>query len=248
KTGETKIIMGNSSITFAILDDNEEQLISLQQILREKLFCEVLFVAHDSDQFLNSLRDHDSEVDAVILDINLAHDKRNGLEIAKISKRPTLFVSGFTTYQLSQIEDLNSEFDFPVAHLSKPYSDEKLKGILEKFIKEVQNFKAATMGPKIILRLKNEEEGVFNINNIVFIESIKQPRLNKRIYFDNRKPGELVRVNFDQLMALKMSEPQFFEISRFALVNRNRENGADSSAPFFFKILNIEVFGIYFYL
>lgn len=204
-------------LRIGILEDNSEILHNLKNIIEEKQLAEVAIASLNSDDFLKS--PGLELLDAVLLDIHLLNDTLTGLEVAQRVKKPVLFITSYTRDNIDKLEELEAEFDFPVEHLTKPWSETKLLKILDKFLEEVRKYRQAAT---VVLDFKENKNVRVFLRDIVFIDSDKKKGSssnNKVMYFTNRKPEVLVNFPFRNMEKIGLDDKRFVELHRSQRVN-----------------------------
>lgn len=206
-----------SKLKVAILEDNQMLLKSLEEDLEETQLVDVIVIATNSKEFFEKLKSH--KVDALILDIDLAGDSMNGLDIANLLKLPVLFVSGKTIEFNSGIEELNLNLSIPVEHITKPITSSKLSKILPKFINEIKSINLAKF---VRLDFKDRKQNKIPIDTIVYIETEtgnSGASNNKRIYFTDRNHETLFNFSLSKMDELGFDKTQFIQIRSSHRVN-----------------------------
>ncbi|MDD2564571.1 MAG: response regulator [Salinivirgaceae bacterium] len=201
----------------AILEDNKTLLKDLKQNLEATNLVEVIAWATNSEEFIEKAEKNQPE--ALILDIDLQGDSMTGIDIANRFKLPTLFVSGKNKEYLEGIESLTMNSEYPVLHISKPITKDKLDRILPKLIQETQLLLSTKFTR---LDFSESKRNKVNINTIVFLCTDKNhgsKSNNKVIYFNDRKPEILINFSFSKMNNFGLSERQFITISGSHRVN-----------------------------
>jgi CheY-like chemotaxis protein len=209
-----------AKLKVALLEDNKALLKDLKALVEETDLVEVVAFATSSQEFFEKL--HLQKPDAILLDIDLCGDSMNGLDIANQLKLPVLFVSGKTKDFYMSIEDLNLNSHFPVEHLTKPITLDKLKKILPKFINEIKSIQNRQF---VYLDFKDNKRTKIAVNDIVHICTEKDKGAasgNKVIYFTNRKPEVLIDFEFVTMEQKGFSSNQFLKIHNSFRVNASR--------------------------
>lgn len=201
----------------AILEDNKELLKELKQTLEETALVEVVAWATSSAEFLTKVEQ--TKPDALLLDIDLGGDSLSGLDIAHMLKLPVLFVSGKTVEFNHGIEDHNINSVVPVQHITKPITEEKLRKILPKFIREIE---AQATKDFIYLDFAGSRRNKIAIETIVYLGTDKaggSESNNKQIFFTNRKPEILINFSFSKMEECGFSKNKFIVIHKSFRVN-----------------------------
>lgn len=203
----------------AVLEDSKPLLKDLIQDLGDTKLVEVIAYATDSDSFLEKVQQ--TKPDALLLDIDLAGESMNGLDIANKLALPVLFLSGKTKDYFERMEELNINSHLPIEHITKPITLDKLNKILPKFIASVQT---VLQKKEITLSFLGGEKSKIELAHIVYISAEKEhgsASQNKRVHFTNRKPETLVDIAFKDLVEKGLQKDTFITIHRAFLVNVN---------------------------
>jgi chemotaxis response regulator CheB len=145
-----------SLLKVAVLEDDQLFLKDLIDSLKRTKLVEVVVEAKDSDTFIKEVKGN--EVDAVFLDIKLYNEQRNGIVVAEILKKPTIFFTSARSEYSDKIEALKTLKDFPpVEEFNKSPDVERLKTILEKFIPRVRDYQ--------------KENKIFQSKNSLFVKT-----------------------------------------------------------------------------
>lgn len=201
----------------AILEDNQDLLKELKQTLNEIALVEVVAWARTSADFLTKVSQ--TNPDALLLDIDLGGDSMSGLDIAHRLKLPVLFVSGKTLEFNRGIEDHNINSVVPVQHITKPITEEKLRKILPKFIREIEAHAAKDF---IYLDFLSTRRNKVAIESIVYLGTDKANGAesnNKQIFFTNRKPEILIDFSFSKMEDIGFKKNKFITIHKSFRVN-----------------------------
>ena len=208
------------TIKVAILEDNKDLLKELKQTLEEIALVDVVAWATSSAEFLSKVEQ--TKPDALLLDIDLRGDSMSGLDIAHRLKLPVLFVSGKTVEFNHGIEDYNLNSEVPVHHITKPITDEKLRKILPKFIKEIEAQGAKNF---IYLDFADTRRNKIAIDTIVYLGTDKangSDSNNKQIFFTNRKPEILIDFSFSKMEEIGFAKNIFITIHKSFRVNPDK--------------------------
>ena len=206
-----------SKLKVGILEDNKELLKERYYSLQETGLVDVLIRATNSEEFLKNIES--TQLDALVLDIDLGNDSLSGLDVAFKLKMPTLFVSGHNSKHLLDIEKLEREFDIPVGHITKPFTDAEFKKTVTKFINEVQSQLESKF---IILDFKETKQNKIPVDSIVCLCSEKSAGSesnNKQIFFSDRKPELLIDFTFNKMHEYGFNRNIFLTIHRSFVVN-----------------------------
>ncbi len=203
----------------AVLEDNASELKELVGRLRDTGL--VVVVAHARDR-ATLIADVDQKPpDALILDIDLVGDPEGGLRVAQELALPVLFISGHVGRNLQAIEVLDTERTrLPVAHLTKPYSEEALRNRLAKFVDEVR---ALRNQRRVTIRVKGSGSTITpSLDSIVaiMVDTAGAASNNKRILFTDDKPVLVADITLSRLQDFGFPEDTFIRISNQCAVNR----------------------------
>ena len=204
----------------AILEDNQRLLKSLEDDLVETQLVEVIVSSTNSNEFLEKVQS--TQPEALILDIDLAGDSMNGLDIARLLKLPVLFVSGKTPEFNSGIEELNLNSVLPVEHITKPITVDKLKKMLSKLISEINSANRAKF---IRLDFQGSKQNKIAVDTIVFLETDTGKggaSNNKLIYFTDRPPETLCNFSLSRIEDKGFDKTQFIQIRSSHRVNADK--------------------------
>ncbi len=157
--------------------------------------------------------------EALLLDIDLRGESVTGLDIAGRYKLPVLFISGKTREFNTELEDLDTNFDFTVMRLRKPVAQDALVKTLKKFIREIRSVEKASI---VYLDLLNNGREAIKLDSIVFITSKGEISNNKVVYFTDRNPEILIDFTAERMDEFGLDSQQFIEIHRSYWVNRNK--------------------------
>lgn len=163
-------------INIAILEDDEDQLHYLKEQISELQNFNVVFGETNTKDF--KLKMVDSILDALILDIRYSGEDLSGIEIANKYKLPVLFISSYTNEFNSKIEDLDTQFEFIVERLRKPFNKEMLFKKLNVFYKNVITFESKSINSTKNLFIKTESalEEKIDFDSIVYIKTSEDSR------------------------------------------------------------------------
>lgn len=209
-----------SKLKVAILEDNALFLKDLEEDLTETNLVEVCVRANNSSEFLEKV--NSTNIEALILDIDLVGDSMNGLGIATRLQLPVLFVSGKTHEFYQGIEELNMNSSIPVEHITKPITSSKLGKILPKFISAIQ---ALNKAQYVYLDFADNGRNKIDIDTIVCIESetgSSGRSNNKKIYFTNRKPEILYNFSFTKMEDLGFNGTKFLKTHKSFRFNEEK--------------------------
>lgn len=203
----------------AILEDNKEQLKDRIQQIEENKLAEVVLFAYNSAEFFEKLKLASPE--ALIIDIDLGQQSMSGIEVANRTHLPVLFVSAFNSANLKEIEALERNFDYPVAHLSKPITEIDFVKTFKKFEREVIHFIESNL---ITLNLRDNRKLKVPIQNIVCLETDATDggsSNNKIIFFTDRKPEVLIDFSFSKMEEIGFKKELFVKPHKSYRLNIN---------------------------
>jgi DNA-binding LytR/AlgR family response regulator len=207
-----------TKLKVAILEDNKEILKEFVNDLKETNLVEIAVKETSSDSFIEKVRS--SEVDFLILDIDLVGDSMTGIDVAHLLKLPVLFASGKTRDYIERIESINIDHDFPVEFITKPAVGERLKKMISKMIEQINSQKSNQSIYFDIKDLKKDDRNV-KLTSIAFIETISDGSNNKTVYFTNKKPEVIYNLSFPKLEEKGIKLPLFLKPSQSYRVNKN---------------------------
>jgi len=205
-----------NKLKVALLEDDTFLIKDIKLSLEETGLVDIVFYAQSSIEFYQKMEHNQPE--ALLLDIDLRGERVSGLDIAGKFKLPSLFISGKTREFNTELEDLDTNFDFTVMRLRKPLVQDALVKTLKKFVKEIRSLqKSQTM------RLKLLSQGWQIIPNdcIVFMSSEGESSNNKEIYFSDRIPDVLVNFSFKRISDFGFDPDIFLRANKQRVVNRN---------------------------
>lgn len=198
------------------MEDNKGLLKNLKQEVEATNLAEPIIYCDNSDDFIKQVQKEHSEVDFLILDIELDGENITGLDVAKILKKPTLFASGKSKEYLQGIEDVDLDNDFPVESILKPTSVNKLSKILPKLFAQIDAQKEPTMSFNFDGINKEVRQ-----SEIVYIESIFDNSNNKTVYFKKYKPITLYNFSFNKMFEKGYDVELFTQPHQSFRVNKN---------------------------
>lgn len=201
-------------LKIALLDDNKELLKDLKLNLESLEIVEVLFATHEAKIFREKFTEYKSQLDLILLDIELDGQVESGLDIAVSLGHPVLFVSGKSKEYLDKIETVNFDSDFPVESISKPVTSDKLKKAIAKISEEISWWKRKKL---ITLKIDGELK-VIDWTTIVYLETTESN--NKRVYFSDGTVKTLINLSFNRLVELGLDEDKFLKIHQAYRVNK----------------------------
>jgi len=206
-----------NKLKVALLENNRDQLKDRKLNLEENDLANVVAWATNSDEFIAKVRSEKPQ--ALLLDIDLGNDSMTGLEVAYKLKLPVMFVSGYNAKNLKDIETLKREFDIPVEHITKPFSDKDFIKTATKFLREVTEQLKAEF---IYLDFKESKRNKIPIDTIVYLESDtgnSGASNNKRIYFTDRKPEIVFDFSFTKMEEKGFDKNLFIQTHKSYRVN-----------------------------
>ena len=204
----------------AILEDNKIQLKDRIQNIEENRLADIVFWSTNSTEFFDKL--DSAQPDALILDIDLGADNMTGLEVAFKLKLPVLFVSGYNAKNLKEIEELKREYEFPVEHITKPFTDSDFIKTTERFLKDVKN---QIKSEFVFIDFKGSKRNRILIDSIVCLESEtgnSGASNNKCIYFIDRKPETIFDFSFTKMEDLGFAKNTFIQTHKSYRVNAKK--------------------------
>ena len=220
----------------AILEDNKVQLKNRKICLEENDLAIVSIWATESTEFIEMVEKDTPQ--ALFLDIDLGNNSLNGIEVAHALKLPVLFVSANNANNLKEIEALQREFDFPIDHLTKPFSDADFIKSSRRFLKEVHEFLESKF---VFLDFKNSKRNKIPVNSIVYLESdtgSSGQSNNKRIYFSDRKPEILSDFSFSSMDKLGFEETDFIQTHKSYRLNLHHYNSYNPDHTISVTVMN----------
>lgn len=225
-------------IKVALLEDSIDQLKERLQTLEDSGIVDVILYSTNSTEFYKKIASN--LPDALLLDIDLGNDSTTGLEIAYRLKLPVLFVSAHNAKNLKDIEVLKREFDFPVEHITKPFTEHDFIKTVTRFSKEVQ----LSLEEKFLyLDFTDSKRNKIEIDSIVYLESStgkSGESNNKEIYFNNRKPETLIDFSFSKMEEKGFSKTKFLTCHKSYRVNAGKIFSYLNSNELEVEILNKE--------
>lgn len=206
---------------------------NLKENLEKTELVEVVAFATNADDFLEKVKN--TKPEALLLDIDLTGNSMNGLDIANLLELPVLFVSGKTVEFNAGIEELNTNKNIPIQHISKPILKEKLDKILPKFIRDIKAYNSVDY---VYLDFGEIKRNKISVDTIVYIETDtgkSGASNNKRIYFTNRKPEILYNISlsrieekgFDAAKFIKIRGSHRVNVDKIKCYNKNHEVEVD---------------------
>jgi DNA-binding LytR/AlgR family response regulator len=210
-----------NKIKIAVLEDSQELLKDLIVELRATNMVDVVEYDTNSDTFIEKINNRNTEIDALILDIDLG-GPITGLDIAHKFQLPTLFISGNTTKYNIELEDLDLENKYYVDKLRKPISTEKLKIKIERLVDCVRKNQEINFAR---LTFSDNVKNIIHIDTIVFLETEtgnNGSSSNKIIYFTNRKPEKLIDFSYTKMEEKGLNSKTFITPNQSFRVNVNK--------------------------
>ena len=172
-----------------LLEDNQALLKDLKSIVEQLDSIQVVCYATNSSDFIAKVESTHPQI--LLLDIDLVNDSMTGLDVAKLLKRPVIFVSGKNAEHLRTIESLKFDYQFKVDFISKPYNDEHLIKLLQQFTRELKH---QSSSETLELKFKGESHRI-PVNEIAFFRTEKMEKSssnNKVAYFINKPPQTII--------------------------------------------------------
>lgn len=214
-----------SLLKVAVLDDDQLFLKDLIDSLKRTKLVEVVVDAQDSDSFIKEVQSN--EVDAVFLDIKLYNEQRNGIDVANILKKPTIFFTSARSEYTDRIEALKTSKDFPpVEEFNKSPNVERLKIILEKFIPRVKDYqkevKIYQLKNSLYVKTNSVKIDKILFENIVLISSTEvSDSRDKMIYLLNRNTTIAKNITIEAL--INDLPETFIQINNSSIINTSAE-------------------------
>jgi DNA-binding LytR/AlgR family response regulator len=228
--------MTQIKLKVAILEDNKEQLKDRKMNLEENGLAKVVVWSTNSTDFIEKVSIE--KPDALLLDIDLGNDSMTGLDVAYKLKLPVMFVSGHNAKNLKDIESLQREFDFPVEHITKPFTEKDFIKTATRFLKEVnEQLKSAF----VYLDFKDTRKIKIAVHTIVYLESEtgkSGASNNKRIYFTDRKPETLCDFSFTKMTELGFDSNLFVQPHKSFRLNINKHMGYNNNHTINVEVMN----------
>lgn len=225
-----------NKLKVAILEDNKDQLKDRKMNLEENSLAKVIVWSTNSTDFIEKV--NSEKPDALLLDIDLGNDSMTGLDVAYKLKLPVMFVSGHNAKNLKDIESLQREFDFPVEHITKPFTEKDFIKTATRFLKEVnEQLKAAF----VYLDFKDIRNIKIAVDTIVYLESEtgnSGASNNKRIYFTNRKPETLNDFSFSKMSELGFDTNIFVQTHKSFRLNISKHSGYNNNHTINVEVMN----------
>lgn len=204
----------------AVLEDDQLFLKDLIDSLKRTKLVEVVVEAKDSDTFIKEVKGN--EVDAVFLDIKLYNEQRNGIVVAEILKKPTIFFTSARSEYSDKIETLKTSKEFPpVEEFNKSPDVERLKTILEKFIPRVRDYQKenvnTNLGNSLYIKTHSAKLEKILFSKIVLILTCESESRDKLIYTNDLTEIKAKNITLDELL-FKLSS-SFIKINSSAIIN-----------------------------
>jgi DNA-binding LytR/AlgR family response regulator len=207
-----------TKLNIAILEDSAILLKELVRSIQDLKLAEVRVKANNSEDFINKIESYSGHIDALILDIDLAGDSMNGIDIANYFQKPVLFITGKTREYIDRIEELKIFKDTPVEFLTKTGNDEKLLIVFQKFEKQIRdNCKEEFISLKFI----NGFNTSVKQSDIVLIESNPDSTSNNKLVYliTSEEPREISKTSIKELFERGLSREKFVKTSQSCLIN-----------------------------
>lgn len=225
-----------NKLRVAILEDNKDQLKDRKLNLEENGLAKVVAWSTNSSDFIEKV--NNEKPDALLLDIDLGNDSMTGLDVAYKLKLPVMFVSGNNDKKLKDIESLQREFDFPVEHITKPFTEKDFIKTATRFLKEVnEQLKAAF----VYLDFKDVRKVKIAVGTIVYLESEtgnSGASNNKRIYFTDHKPETLYDFSFSKMAELGFDTNLFVQTHKSFRINISKQKGYNNNHTINLEVMN----------
>jgi DNA-binding LytR/AlgR family response regulator len=217
-----------SRLKVAVLEDSKVLLKELIANLKATDLVQVVAFSTQAEEFIEKVKS--SDVEALLLDIDLAGDSMSGLDVAAYLKMPVLFVSGKTPKYVHQIEEHNFSSEIPVEHVSKPATLDRLKRALPKFIQQVEQYVRQT---SIRLDFADSKGNLIRLDDIVYVETEQGKggeSGNKLIHFRSRPPERLIDLSFPALERAGLAKHKFIQPHKSYRVNADQILSYDSTS------------------
>lgn len=200
-------------LKIAVLDDDQLFLKDLIDSLKKTKLVEIVHYNQVSDSFIKEVET--KEIDALLLDIKLHGDVRNGIDVANILQKPTIFFTSAKSEYTDRIEALRTSKEFPpVEEFNKSPDVERLKIILEKFMPRVRDYQKSI---RIKIKPIGGEELYISRKDVAFVYAENG---NHTIYFKNKVQIEVADKNFDYFINdLGFDSSSFYKVGRKHLVS-----------------------------
>ena len=215
----------------ALLEDNRLLLADHKNKIEETGLAEVIIFSDNSQDFISKVQEKNTDVKAVILDIELDGDNMSGLEVASFLKKPVLFISGKFKDKieyLNGIETINIDNEFPVEFILKPATTDKLHKILEKLLYQIDLMEKREQDSFILLDINGINTKKLQ-NSIAFIESITDGSNNKNIFFTNDNPSILYNFSYTKMFEKGFDIELFIQPHQSYRINKKLIKGYDQS-------------------
>ncbi len=225
-----------NQLKVALLEDNKDQLKDRKINLEENNLANIVIWSTNSDEFIEKV--NNEKPDALLLDIDLGNDSMTGLEVAYKLKLPVMFVSAHNAKNLKDIESLQREFDFPVEHITKPFTEKDFIKTAARFLKEVNEQLNTTF---VYLDFKDSKKNKIAVDSIVYLESEtgnSGASNNKRIFFTDRKPETLFDFSFSKMESQGFDSNLFVTPHRSFRVNAKKRIRYNNNHTIDVKIMN----------
>jgi len=225
-----------NKLKVAILEDNKDQLKDRKMNLEENGLAKVVVWSTNSNDFIEKV--NNEKPDAMLLDIDLGNDSMTGLDVAYKLELPVMFVSSHNAKNLKEIEFLQREFDFPVEHITKPFTEKDFIKTATRFLKEVnEQLKSAF----VCLDFKDTRKIKIAVDTIVYLESEtgnSGASNNKRIYFTDRKPETLYDFSFSKMAELGFDTNLFVRTHKSFRLNISKHRGYNNNHTISVEVMN----------
>jgi len=202
-----------AKLKIAVLEDSPVFLKELVDNLKRTDLVEVLINERSSEPFVDKVRALNPE--ALLLDIHLAGEGINGIQIAEILKLPVLFLSAERRHYLEEIDKLKLLGTFPVEEIGKTPDPDKLRIILKSFIPRVRDYQK---NQKVWIKPKGEDKLLITPSDVVLIETIKNEG-DHQMNFNNRKPIVVADKKFEFFKENGFNTDKFYQLDRAYLVS-----------------------------
>lgn len=209
-------------IKIAVLEDDQRFLKDLIESLKKTKLVDDKNIIYNqnSDDFIEEVLKND--IDVLLLDIKLEGDIRNGIDVANILKKPTIFFTSARNEYTDKIEALKTSKEFPpVEEFNKSPDVERLKTILEKFIPRVRDYQKenvnTNLGNSLYIKTHSAKLEKILFSKIVLILTCESESRDKLIYTNDLTEIKAKNITLDELL-FKLSS-SFIKINSSAIIN-----------------------------
>jgi len=209
-------------LTVAVLEDSKPFLKEMIDNLKRTELVNIVVAEQFSEPFIEKV--NETQPEALLLDIHLKDESIDGIHVAEILKRPTLFLSAARKDYLDRIDNLKALGKFPVEEFGKIPDAEKLKSILKTFIPRVREYQKTQ---KVKVKPKGDDEISILTSDVSFIETVKAAG-NHKLNLFSRKPIETADTTFEYFRSIGFTEETFYKLGKsylFNIATTEYENG-----------------------